>query len=49
MVTKEQVEKFLEELHTKMQIFGVLFRDDRDKNRTTLQELEILVYPFKEQ
>lgn len=42
MVTKEQVEKFLEELHTKMQIFGILFRDDRDKNRITLQELEII-------
>lgn len=42
MVTKEQVEQFLEELHTKMQIFGILFRDDRDKNRITLQELEII-------
>lgn len=42
MVTKEQVEQFLEELHAKMQIFGILFRDDRDKNRITLQELEII-------
>lgn len=25
-----------------MQIFGILFRDDRDKNRITLQELEII-------
>ena len=42
MVTKEQVESFLEELHTKMKIFGILFRDDREKNRNTLQELEIV-------
>lgn len=42
MVTKEQVEAFLEELHTKMKIFGILFRDDRDKNKKTLQELEIV-------
>lgn len=42
MITKEQVETFLEELHTKMKIFGILFRDDRDKNRKTLQELEIV-------
>jgi ribosomal protein S9 len=42
MITKEQVESFLEELHTKMKIFGILFRDDREKNRKTLQELEIV-------
>ena len=42
MITKEQVESFLEELHTKIKIFGILFRDDRDKNRKTLQELEIV-------
>lgn len=38
MVTKEQVESFLEELHTKMKIFGIIFRDDREKNSRTLQE-----------
>lgn len=42
MITKEQVESFLEELHTKMKIFDVIFRDDRDKNRETLQKLEIV-------
>lgn len=42
MINKEQVESFLEELHTKMKIFGILFRDDREKNRKTLQELEIV-------
>lgn len=42
MVTKEQVESFLAELHTKMKIFGIIFRDDRGKNRETLQQLEIV-------
>lgn len=42
MVTKEQVESFLKELHTKMKIFGILFRDDREKNQKTLEELEIV-------
>lgn len=40
MVTKEQVESFLNELHTKMKIFGIIFRDDRDKNQATLHELK---------
>ncbi len=42
MVTKKEVEAFLNELHTKMKIFGILFRDDRGKNQATLQELEIV-------
>lgn len=42
MVTKEQVEAFLNELHTKMKIFDIIFRDDRGKNQSTLQELEIV-------
>ncbi len=42
MVTKEEVESFLKELHTKMKILGILFRDDRGKNQATLQELEIV-------
>jgi hypothetical protein len=42
MITKEEVESFLNELHTKMKIFGILFRDDRGKNQATLQELEIV-------
>jgi hypothetical protein len=42
MITKEDVESFLNELHTKMKIFGILFRDDRGKNQATLQELEIV-------
>ncbi|MCF0190129.1 MAG: toxin [Marinilabiliaceae bacterium] len=42
MVTKEQVESFLNELHTKMKIFGIIFRDDRAKNRETLEQLNIV-------
>jgi hypothetical protein len=42
MITKKEVESFLNELHTKMKIFGILFRDDRGKNQATLQELEIV-------
>ncbi|MBQ0077230.1 MAG: toxin [Bacteroidales bacterium] len=42
MVTKEQVEAFLFELHTKMKILEILFRDDRTKNQEALQELEII-------
>ena len=42
MITKEQVELFLVELHTKMKITDILFRDDRGKNQQTLEELEII-------
>ncbi|MCF0196322.1 MAG: toxin [Bacteroidaceae bacterium] len=42
MVTKAQVELFLNELHTKMKVFGILFRDDRSKNRDTLEQLNIV-------
>jgi ribosomal protein S9 len=42
MITKKEVESFLKELHTKMKIFGILFRDDRGKNQAALQELEII-------
>lgn len=42
MVDREQVELFLSELHTKIEIFGIIFRDDRGANQETLQELEIV-------
>lgn len=38
--TKEQVESFLNYLHTKLNIFSIVF-DQRDKNRQTLADLEI--------
>lgn len=41
MASKEDVAKFLRKLKIKMEIFGVLFLDDRGKNQQTLQELEI--------
>lgn len=41
MVTKEQVEKFLEDFCLKVQIFGIRFRDDRQKNQNSLLELGI--------
>ncbi len=42
MITKEEVEAFLESFHTKMKIFGILYRDDRGKNQKALEELEIV-------
>ncbi|MDE6716215.1 MAG: toxin [Muribaculaceae bacterium] len=40
-VTKEDVERFLENFYVKVKIFGLRFRDDRGKNLNTLAELEI--------
>lgn len=42
MITKLQVQSFLEQFHTKMKIFGILYRDDRGKNQKALEELEIV-------
>ena len=42
MITKEEVQKFLNQFHEKMKIFGIIYRDDRGKNRKTLEELEIV-------
>lgn len=42
MITIKQVEAFLNELHTKMNIFGILFRDDRAKNKEALEQLNIV-------
>ena len=41
MITREDVEKFLSNFYVKAKIFGIRFRDDRDKNRNTLLDLEI--------
>ncbi len=40
MITKEQVEKFLEDFSLKVKIFGIRFRDDRSKIRTVCWNLE---------
>lgn len=39
--TKEDVERFLSDFHTKMKVFDIIFRDDRGKNVETLALLEI--------
>lgn len=41
MASKNEVEIYLKELKVKMEIFGILFLDDRGKNQQTLHDLEI--------
>lgn len=41
MITKEDVEKFLENFYLKVNIFDIRFRNDRDKNQQTLADLGI--------
>ena len=41
MASKQEVETYLKELKEKMDIFGILFLDDRGKNQQTLHDLEI--------
>lgn len=42
LLTKEEVQKFLDQFHTRMKVFGIIYRDDRGKNQKTLEELEIV-------
>ena len=42
MASKHEVETYLKELKVKMDIFGILFLDERGKNLQTLFDLEIL-------
>ena len=41
MASKKQVEAYLSDLNSKIDFFGILFRDDRGKNQQTLHDLEI--------
>jgi len=41
MASKREVERFLNELKVKIEIFSILFFDDRGKNAQTLHDLEI--------
>lgn len=41
MVTKDEVQQFLNQFKEKIKVFGTIFRDDRGKNLQTLAELEI--------
>ena len=41
MVSIEDVKLFLEQFNIKTQVFGIIFRNDRPKNRETLLLLDI--------
>ena len=41
MPTKDQIILFLQNFHLKMDIWGIVFRDDRGKNTQALLDLEI--------
>ena len=41
MVTIEQVKAFLEQFNIKAQVYGIYFRNDREKNREALMQLDI--------
>jgi hypothetical protein len=41
MVSQREVETYLKELKVKIDIFDILFLDDRGKNQQTLHDLEI--------
>ena len=41
MASKNEVDTYLKEFKVKMEIFGLLFLDDRGKNQQTLHDLEI--------
>ena len=41
MASKREVEIYLKELKLKIEIFGILFFDDRGKNQQALHDLEI--------
>ena len=42
VVTKDEVQSFLDMFHAKMKIYGIIYRDDRGKNQKALEELEIV-------
>ncbi len=42
MVSKQEVQIFLKELKSKIDVFDILFLDDRGKNQQALLDLEIL-------
>lgn len=41
MITVEDVNAFLNQFNIKAQVFGIVFRDDRPKNRKALVQLEL--------
>jgi hypothetical protein len=41
MANQDEIKAFLQDFHIKMNIWGIVFRDDRGKNSQTLLDLEI--------
>lgn len=41
MANQDDIRTFLQDFHVKMNIWGIVFRDDRGKNAQTLLDLEI--------
>lgn len=41
MASKEEVQRFLDLFHQKMEVFNIVYRDDRGKNLSTLAALDI--------
>lgn len=41
MITIEDVKAFLDQFNIKAEVFGIIFRDDRPKNRKALVQLEL--------
>ena len=37
VVTKDEVQSFLDMFHAKMKIYGIIYRDDRGKNQKALE------------
>jgi len=46
MATPDEIQLFLSDFHAKMEIWGIVTRDERGKNRQTLLDLE-MKYPLK--
>ena len=40
MATKEEVQRFLNQMKEKIKVFGIIYRDDRGKNAQTLDYSE---------
>lgn len=47
MVSKEEVQLFLNRFYQKVEVFGMVFRDDRGKNQQALLDLEITAFARK--
>lgn len=41
MASKEEVEQFLKQFHQKLEIYDIVYRDDRGKNLATLALLDM--------